>query len=712
MPTILELFTGSSNNITPNTPPQIILEKVFRNSLQTLQILGVKAGTSIERTFNDVRQQRNVKAELNGIRINSKVDLNNPLIYGNEAIRIATRSTSLVEIMKTATNGDAAGGGLIGGTLSAFSGGKVTSISQAKDAVNSFLGIPITQIPSRLIGKISEQRSSDAITRDLVGANGTGFGKFLKNLGGGDPKTLGKQALGAGIGLVKSKLRDGLFGKPQTIGEVVGEPIQTFYSDTNTYTRVLTDERNYKSLGATTALDDTRFDNFGIDLRKVSPLYGVVRDDGKFGRSEYAFTYIRDNTFNAPLTRYTPQIDKNYSKWISRNRHSLEDQRGLENGRDIVNLITAGDKIDIDDNGKFKYNGSEYKDLVTFHIGKLGADRTMFRSNITGLSETTSPSWNSHKFLGNPFPFYTYSQVERSVSFNLQVYCSSPTELATNWEKLSALTGMTYPASSANNLIQPPIIQFKLGDLYHEKYGFIDSLSYTIPDTGTWETEINGLQLPKFIDVAITIKLIENVGSAYSLYGFTKSKEAVKSINDARSANQMSTGPQTGITATFPSPIDSRGIVLNQVNIPKVNVQKPGSLGSVKGKIRSLLPKENKVNIQTPEEKMNQKFPSNVAQPAVIDGLKSSTAATFMAEQTELTGPQAGALASMKMWYTNVKQIPKSAVPPEYGSTEIPDTNALWYSATGVFGEDIYAFINNENGGLKNGYFGVLYRLQ
>lgn len=700
MPTILELFESSKRNILPNPPSQTPIEKVFKGSTQEKS---VKPHT-----------ETLIEEELSGIRIHSAVEINNPMLYGNEAIRIMNRSTSLVEIMKDATNGDAAGNGLIGQGLGAITGSKlglkvfgskITSISQARDAFNSKLGIPITQIPSRLIGKISEQRSSDIVSRDSLGANGTEVGKFIKKLGGGDPKTLGKQALGAGIGLAKDKLRGALFGSPQTIGEVIGEPIQTTYNNTNIYTQVITDNRDYRKEGGDVA------DFTGIDLSKVSPTYGVSRVNGKFGRSEYAFQYIQEPNSKKALARWTP--DGTYSRYAKDNKkQTLETYRGITNGTDIVSIITAGDNVSIDSNGEFEYNGQKYADLITFYIGKIGENKTMFRSNITGLSETVSPAWNSHKFLGNPFPFYTYSQVERSVSFTLQIYCSSPIELSTNWEKISALTKMTYPAVQNNGLVSPPIIDFKLGDIYHDKYGFIDSLSYSMPDNGTWETEINGLNLPKFIDASITIKLIENVGSAYSLYGFTKSKAAVQSINEERKANEMTSGPQTGITATEnPKPLNSRGIVLQETKIPKVNIQKPGSLGSIKGKIGSTLPKENKVGIQTPEQKMSSALLPNTAQSATMDKLKSETAATFMAEQKDLTQRQASALANINMFYANVKQISKSQIPEGYYTTETIDDDALWYSGVWNNGKGplTYLFINTKTDGLVNGIYGNVF---
>ena len=153
-------------------------------------------------------------------------------------------------------------------------------------------------------------------------------------------------------------------------------------------------------------------------------------------------------------------------------------------------------------------------------INKIGESPTMFRTSINGLTENFTPSWNTNKFLGNPFSFYTYSGIERSVTFNLQVYAFSKKELTSNWQKLSTLTLMTYPTINSNALVTPPIIEFRLGDIYKNKKGFIESLSYTMPDIGLWETETDGSILPKFIDVSLTIKFIETTAVLNNPYNY------------------------------------------------------------------------------------------------------------------------------------------------------------------------------------------------
>ena len=65
MPTILELFRSSTVDTNIETNPSTFLAQ-----------------------------------EVSGLRIKSAVELNNPILYGNESIRIANRSTKEIEDMK------------------------------------------------------------------------------------------------------------------------------------------------------------------------------------------------------------------------------------------------------------------------------------------------------------------------------------------------------------------------------------------------------------------------------------------------------------------------------------------------------------------------------------------------------------------------------------------------------------------------------------
>ena len=475
MPTILELFKNST----------------LDNS--------VKADTE---TF---REQ-----ESTGIRVKSAVDLNNPLIYGNQALRIATRGTTTLDRMKanrTSEGGSSAAlqvtRGIIGVGLTAATAGMVDTAGGGRDALenlgNEILGMPTRQIPSSVYNRIVLQdifgQYDTSKPIQAAGAS-TELGKVLSSVGGGNLQTIKKQAIGKGIGFAKDKVREKLFGIPAELGSADG--------------------------------------------------------------NEQEFT----------------QKYSNKNKKSNNTPNSLETYRGISNDGDTINLLTTNDTYTIDDNGKITYGAITIKDLIPFYIGHIKNKPTLFRANILGLSESVSPSWSTHKFLGNPFNFYTYSGVERSVQFNLQIYAGSKAELATNWEKISQLTAMTYPTINSARLVDPPIIKFRLGDIYKDKYGYIESLSYTIPDNGIWETEEDGHALPRYIDASITIKFIEDASVLTGLYGYKKSSQAMDAVNQQLQQNAVNTNPVTNVsTSQGTNVVNSQGGALSGLDVASLGQQ-------------------------------------------------------------------------------------------------------------------------------------------
>lgn len=519
-----------------------------------------KYGTNYSEVKSDTETL--LEQETSGIRIRSAVELPNPIVYGNEAIRITNRTTATLDSMKSQTGGEVGDGGLIGKGLSKLTGGKINSISQGRDAINSKLGIPTTSNPSRLAGEIKGVASNIAITKDSVGSGlqGTGLGNFLKETGGGNPKTIAKQAVGKGIGFLKDKVRGKLFGSSPTIGDAVGEQIETDYTNTNSYSKVLKEQRKYREEGGD---EEVRYGNASadiIDLKVVSPAYGIDRADNdfKFGKSEYGLVPPKNSRF----WQYTYQ-EPFTGKSGDAKSPNMETLRGWGKS-DLFNTFSKTD-YELQDDGGLKVGENTYYDLIPFHIGKLGTVHTVFRSLVTGISETVSPSWNSSKFVGNPFNFYTYDGVERNVTFTLSLYCSSPVELNVNWSKITELTKMAYPSINKNRLVNPPIIDFRLGDIYVGKIGFIESLSYTMPDVGNWETDPKIGYLPKYIEASITIKFIENEATLNSIYGYKKSKAAVEEINEKEKEKADLRDSRTNSDGTLEAPakanvVNARGI--------------------------------------------------------------------------------------------------------------------------------------------------------
>jgi len=566
-----------------------------------------------------------IEQETSGIRIKSAVELNNPLIYGNEATRISLRSTPSIEKMKDSTGPD---GGIVGGLIGeglgkitgggfgkAVFGGKVTSLNQARDGINSKLGIPSNPIPTFVQNHGGLQKGKEQDTMITLGeikndANGTEVGKFLKQTGGGNFRTIGRNIIGQGISLVKDKVRDELFGSPLGLGE--NEPTnglyeyssQTPYSATirnvknnepevdkiQTQTQEKIDELKSKTknlLNKNKKIGEEKTED--TSSTEESKYSDIIRQEQVDDREEGTFSRIDLTKIPGNNAERTPKLfrtkgglsdlgipqnnpydeETGYTSTIGKSSH---EQRGLtSNSGDLIN--SAGVPIDgVYKDGDVTYSKSEMEalDLIPFWISGLDSSVPLFfRTLITGVSENVSPSWSSGKFVGNPYNYYTYEGVERNVTFNLNLYCMNEYELMKNWERITYLTSKAYP-SIKDNLVYPPFIRFRLGDIYKNKTGFIESLTYTLPDTGVWETETDGSLLPKFIDVAMTIKFVEVPGSELALYGYTKSEAARQSIKEelnSESEESVSGAPVTGQSGggeSKPVIIDNSGQVTDK----------------------------------------------------------------------------------------------------------------------------------------------------
>ena len=169
-----------------------------------------------------------------------------------------------------------------------------------------------------------------------------------------------------------------------------------------------------------------------------------------------------------------------------------------------------------------------------------------FRAYIDGLTETVTPSYTGHNFMGRSEPVYVYERADRSISFNLKLFAQTKRELSAIYEKMNKLTSLCYPeylqdtlpasqiytttenfdsTRSYGNRMKPPFVKMRMGELYGntnaELMGYFESLTYTV-ENSPWETEV-GKRVPKYIQAAITFKVIHakapNMNTRF--YGYT-----------------------------------------------------------------------------------------------------------------------------------------------------------------------------------------------
>jgi hypothetical protein len=533
MPTILELFRGSD----------------FDKAVDSKAKEGKGTLFAQIKSFGE--------QELTGIRVKSAVELNNPLIYGNEATRIALRSTPLKDkqLDTRRDTGGATGaneGGLIGKGLDKITGGNITSLSGLRDKVNEKLGVPQSPIPSRYYTQLggAEQITQypELINEIKANGEGKGIGKFLS---GGNPKAIAKQAAGDLLQQAKKELRNTLFGKSS---EPAPNPLKSkepkiYDRGDASYTK---QNDSFQEAGSTDSASPA-IDTSDKQNPTIYKSPGDVVASFRVGKN--ALPKITKGNYQDGKTTFTKE---NYNEDIvnkrdkrfkdSKNELLSLDGKGFTNKDDVINQSGIYDGgTDAETNVLYELNK---KDFIPLYFRNIVTGETVhFRGTITGLSETVSPSWDSAKFAGNPFNFYTYGGIERNVSFNFIIYPMNSAELVNNWSKIEFLTSLTYPLgyqSGDIGSVRAPIIYFTMGDLYKDRVSFIESLQYTIPDNSNWQ--LDGTQkdyessgaffdkvgasktsvdkdykLPHLIEVAITLKFLEqrnNTEDRTKLYSF------------------------------------------------------------------------------------------------------------------------------------------------------------------------------------------------
>jgi hypothetical protein len=501
--TAKETFAPQNSKRIPIQSSNVIINK-FAEPLNKVRLgrASVTEGeTRLEQTLTGLRPLR---------------FLSQPALYGTNIVRLTTQTTVDLDTMKDARGGT--GRGLIGGVL-AKARAAITS------AVNSIGLFPYAAYPTTLTNDIVyKSRASGFASQDqrrtiLSNSKGTGLGALIKSaanapMGGEDQ---GAQIGGSAVSAIKSAgrrllLGDGRLQDPQ----VLWDPDIMKYKDSNTYSDSIklakdpqTAQKDRNDLSSVLyqyntvdELEKLKFLKLGIEPpypltifeKNTGPQYGGGKEFGKNQKLQ-----INNPDLLKRLRKSAPPTD---AADTSRNFSNLEvnyaNQKNSDRGLSYVDTLNAQLPY-VEPAGRIDDKSIEDLDFIRLKFSspsranKKGMS-ALFRATITGLTETMSPTWDPNKFIGNPFSFYTYTGIEKTLGFSFKVYSSNQQEHIAVWERLNFLTSLVYPQGYVDGAIVPPFIKFSMGDLYKNKDCFIESLTYTIPDDATWEIGIDQLE--------------------------------------------------------------------------------------------------------------------------------------------------------------------------------------------------------------------------
>ena len=465
--------------------------------------------------------------------------LSTPFLYGTNTIRLTTQSTYAKDLMIANRNATPNSiGGLISSARVAVAGAvnsvglysypiypsllvkeryKGRTFKEAWDAGESMdfiyglkkksQGIPIVGdlIKGTLQNFRTGLRTNDAMGQYATSAKALVTKIFLGNNALKFPKAAKKYSLINNLVYVDSNLF-GLYGPESTYSSLKSKKNESDVNERNDLSNLLqlynnpTDEQ----------LVNITAENIPIfnPLTLHSPRTKAGKSFGNnqsFELDEATYNKLKSYLGDATATGTFSKLKVNTNHSLE-NKYRIKYRSAEEPGRDQIALSlpsliskeqTTDDKL---------LDTSDFV-LLKFSSPLLPAPKqAWFRSTITGLTETVSPQWDSSKFIGNPFPLYTYNQVERTVQFTFKVYSTNAGEHIAAWERINFLTSLCYPQEYSNVFVAndlsklnsqthvtPPFIKFTLGNMYEDRWAIIESLTYTVDDSYPWETGIGDL---------------------------------------------------------------------------------------------------------------------------------------------------------------------------------------------------------------------------
>ena len=523
-----------------------------------------------------------------------------PVLYGTAIAKLKLKQSTSVITMKDGANSKLRIEGGIAGITGQL-------LNKAKEKVTGFLSaklgitLPEEQLPTRIVNKINNLAapvSPEKLAQFKQQGAGNGAGRVLGAIAkGATGDQIKNEVLGAGLNAAKKAATKAVFGvvdrvkdtfkAAQGTASVSIRKADTEFNSKRKYSSVIKirtkqdgpidDNGNYETLAGLQ-------DYMSVPVNVGAGLFGILatltKPEGLFIMNKTKkdiLTYANPKADIFPefpefslssITQNLPgkrDLRKEYSVSDAVADFRINNNDKFVTHKDLINhsrpwYSENGDTLPTLADGKSTLDDMDFIPLRFYSIASHTG--VSFKATISGLSEAFSPSWESNKFIGNPYSFYTYSSIERSVTFNFKVYSLSKFEHIAMWERLNFLTRLVYPQNKwATQYTIPPFLKFTLGNMYKNKECFIESLSYTVDDNTPWEigidAETNGnritklangslkvskddpnlsnYKLPTIVDVSITLKFIETqsqiAGKRLYGYGGAVSTDAITSKN-------------------------------------------------------------------------------------------------------------------------------------------------------------------------------------
>lgn len=240
--------------------------------------------------------------------------------------------------------------------------------------------------------------------------------------------------------------------------------------------------------------------------------------------------------------------------------NNINDIKLTEDNHDTYNamqVIKGGDRYNLPTALVADGTLDQSKDIIFLYFFDLvNKVYVPFRATLSSVSDQHSAEWEDISYMGRADKLYVYKGFTREFNFAFTVYANSIKELVPMWERISYLVGLLRPSKytepavitseinpppgyvflpgretsgAESRFIYPPMVTFRLGDMFYDQPGVIAGVSVSIPDDTNWEsyrsdndysylfgpkatvtaTGVKSRQLPLKADISVSMKLLE-----------------------------------------------------------------------------------------------------------------------------------------------------------------------------------------------------------
>lgn len=568
MPTLEELFRNKKYDRLGDKTPQEAFAVRNSKDIQISTVSSLLNSTSVP-LINKARLGKNsnrfsetrVESELIGLL--PFTNFSEPVLYGTDILRITSQNTSLGEAMKAGTGGRglvATAARVVGDTVGEavqFGGSRLlkvpstfnakTAITKAGAAVKNTLGsfFPDVLIPSKVIlspmfvakipGFNEEFRTHEILAKLKDISAGTKVASFLAKNATGTPTQIKNAVIGQGISIAQQEVKKAvskqlvkLLSKGGDKAQQIAKGLQESGDSSVKFSSL----KKYSDY----TYGEKQFGKPPLNFRNEppTPITKTDTDSEASGRAGIAFMYEKLFSGESDVTKRDKKLflkEKNqeitnyddsnpiYSK---ETRTTDRTTFGMGVGTDTKNIKLPYELVnEVETKDQLKDSENDFVPLKFVSVGT--STMVVFRGTITGLSEQFSPSWDSSRFIGAPFNFYTYQSIERTLQFTFKVFSLNKEEHKACWKKLGYLSSLCYPQDyiGTAGAVIAPFLKFTMGDMFRDKECFIENLSYNVDDNYPWEVGLGGkdlqnYRLPTIVEVTITLKFVESKSNTYN----------------------------------------------------------------------------------------------------------------------------------------------------------------------------------------------------